>query len=226
MDPQVEIIQSMAVEVVKSPHNAIRDVLQAMVKVDSHGVFFEPSCQFCHSRNRDAAEKLHANPPTAGDRDLMVKEFFAKVDENISTDSVKNHIKNHVNRASLELMKLEYIDHLTHIAEQRLTSLESVHFMMAVLRERVAALATVPDDSPRLVDMKTKAATSIAKAYAQQVEIQAKILGEMAGRGELIAIPKARFVQTMQAALQSVKSPEEQQAILKLFEEMDRCSEE
>ena len=226
MEPKGEMIKPMAVEALSSPQHALRDALQALVRVNSKGIYHETSCQFCQSPNREEAEKLFANPLRVGDRYGIVKEFLDSRSDNLSIDVVHNHIDNHLNRAAQELVKLEYMDYLTSVANHKLTSLESVNFMMAVLRERVAALSVIPDSSPRLIEMKVKAVTSIAKAYAQQIEIRAKILGEMAGQGELVAIPKQRFIQAMQSALESVKDPVEQQVILKLFEDMDRTSEE
>ena len=225
-EPKGEMIKPMAVEALASPQHALRDALQALVKVNSKGIYHESSCQFCQSPSREEAEQLYAKPVGAGDRYLQVKALLDSRNDNLSIDVIRNHIDNHLNRAALELLKLEYMNHLTAIANHKLSSLESANFMMAVLRERVAAVATIPDNCPKLIEMKVKATTSIAKAYAQQTEIRAKILGEMAGQGELVAIPKLRFIQAMESALQSVKDPAEQQVILKLFEEMDRTSEE
>ena len=203
----------------------LNSMMDALVHLGQGDVFFETTCSFCRSAKRADAERLYDNPVGNIARDLAVQKFLADAGESISIDVVRNHVAWHRQRGEIELRRREYITSLASIANVDKSSLTRIRLVMAALEERMAATGSISSDSPRVQAQKTKDINALAKTMTACIEIQAKILGEMRGRGEMVSMPKQRFKVAIENALRNARTTEERQALLKVFEEMEEASE-
>jgi len=221
--PKTDLVVSpMKLDIIGPPKNSLRDVLRDLVRLNSTGLFHEVTCAFCRSPQREAAEQLYENPVGAGSREAALQALFSNAGESLSLEVIRNHIDYHRTRAAEELRKLEYIEHLSSICETEQRTLGYIRLMLAALLERQADIGSMPAETMKAKSSKTASTVSIAKAAATLLELQAKILGEMAKRGEVIALPRQAFRLAMERALQAAKNPDEQKLLLSVFEEMSQ----
>jgi len=217
-----------ALAVIESSPPGVRDLFSAVINLSDGGVYYEPSCLFCSSRNRVEAERLWSS------FDIMVKNpeerisaFFASVGETISVDVVKNHIVAHMGRGDAEIRKLEYISRLAAISGNQMTSMSQAQLATAAVLECLSTVgAVVPSkglSGGKAAEIKANMVTRLVKTWADLMELQAKMSGEMWNEGKMVAIPTSDFFKIFDDSLKKARTPDERNAIASILDNLTKA---
>jgi len=215
----------------KPVSSGIADILSAIVNISETGVYHEPTCIVCSSPHRQDSEKVW-NGCEAGikDREVRVSQYFVSVGEVVSEDAIKNHMNNHLGRGDAELRKVEYIARLSNLSSFGMTTMDQVKIGMAAVMECLTgAGAIVPTkimSYAKAQEVKAKVVTQLVKTWTDLLALQAKILGEMDDKGELVKLPKDAFMKVFDDALTNAKTQGDRDLISSIMKGLETITEQ
>lgn len=219
--------QNQSTEIVVTPRSTLREALLATVRLDSQQRFFDATCAICRSKHREDVERLYAHPVGPTDRALQVVKFLEEKGESVTLPEVRNHRVCHMEEAAeTELRRAAYMEQLLAIANSEKSNMDRLRLVMAALEERLFATVALPGNNAHIQSQKTKDVATITKSMTQVIALMLEIVGEMADRGEVVAIPKNKFKQVIEKAIGEAKTVEEKQAILRLFKAVGQEAKE
>ena len=206
----------------------IREILASVINVSSSGRYYEPSCGFCSSRHRDAAEEMIAAFDLGvTNREERVSSFFSSVHEEVSTDVIRNHVTSHMNRGDIELRKVEYVSRLASLTGSQMTNLAQAKLATAAVLECLSGVGSIVPTkglSPaKAQEMKTAVVTKLVKTWTDLIQIHSKLSGELWDEGKMIAIPSSDFQRVFDDALNGAKTPDERRLIAGLLDGLTKA---
>jgi len=219
----------LQIDLLKSSKGTLKQYLSGVLNLNESGVFLEPTCMFCRSKTRTEAESLWRSVVgLANNKEVEVRKLFLTAGEDIPLEVIRHHIKNHLDRAEAELRKVEAISKISALNDVKVSTLETVQLLISACWERMMATQEMqaPNAATRhLVEsQKTKDITTIMKTMNSLLQLQASILGEMQGRGELISIPVDKFKDVFAKRLLILETKEEKKMILGIMEELTKAN--
>lgn len=217
-----------ALAVIESSPPGIREILSAVINLSDGGIYYEPSCLFCASRSRTEAERLWAS------FDIMVKNpeerisaFFSSAGEAIPIDVIKNHITAHMGRGDIEIRKVEYVSRLAALSGNQMTTLSQSKLATAAVLECLSNVgAIVPTKGlsvSKAMEIKATIVTRLVKTWADLMEMQAKMSGEMWNEGKMVAIPTSDFYRIFDDSLKNAKTPDERSAVANILDNLTKA---
>jgi len=194
---------------------AIDSLLSQVINLNNEQMLHEPTCLICSSPLRKEAEEAwdsNQSQPKA-----VVKIFEEKSSTTISQDVVTNHMKYHKDRAVKELQKVEYVDRIKRLSNGQMTTLDRIEMCLSILTERLMAInSLVPcgDKSQADIDkLKSSETDRLMKTFGTFLKLQAQIQGELKEKGEVISIPKGRFIDVFQNTILNAQNDREREII-------------
>ena len=223
---------SQTLAIIDSSPPGIREILSSVVNVSGSGRYYEPSCAFCKSRNRDDAERLVESFDIAvrqHDAESRVSSFFTSVGEDVGTDVVRNHVTSHMNRGDVELRKVEYVSRLAALTGSQITTLSQARLAMAAVLECLGSVGVISPTrglSPaKAQEMKTSVVTKLVKTWVDLMAIQAKLNGELWDEGKMVAIPTVDFHRIFDEALNAARTPDERKLIVRVLDGLTNATQ-
>lgn len=210
-----------AVNVYKASDGSMREFLSSVINLSDSGAFCEPTCPICISRNRAMAEsKFRQDDEKNFDKKCeSVRKFFLARNEDITEACAKNHFGNHLNQGENELKKLEFVNKLEALNATDRSTLDRLKILISALQERLISTVELEQEA------RGKELVSISKAMTSVLELRAKIMGEMKGRGEVITIPTDKFNMAFEKALSKAKKKEEIEFITSIMDDLSMSDE-
>ena len=217
-------------DLVKLVPSKFRELFGALIKINEHGIFTEPSCSFCISKYRSEAESIFLKTPQY-DNDKYIKThmFLSEKGEQFSIDIVKNHCNNHINQGESQLRKIEYINTIDNIASIKQSTLEELDVMLAALKERMIEINKIIGDSrTSKIDaevIKSNVITQISKSFSSLLKLRSELLGEMKQSGEMLSISRFKFKEIFNEALDKAKNEGEKNIIAELLKNLSKSED-
>lgn len=214
--------QPSQVDIYRAGNVGIRDFLSAVVNLSDSGVFNEPTCPLCLSKHRSMAESRFIKDEEEEDFDKKcdsIKKFLLARNEDISISIVKNHFRSHLNQGENELKKLEYVNKLATLNTTDRSTLDRLRILMDALQERLVSGVELSQEN------RGKELVAISKAMTSILELRAKMMGEMKGRGEVITITLEKFNMTFEKAFGRAKRKEEIELIESIMDSLSMSDE-
>jgi len=207
-----------AMSVIDSSPLGIRDMLAAVINVSATGTYHEPSCVFCGSQHRAAAEHMISSFDLGvRDPEVRIAQFFNSVGETVSADVVRNHISTHMNKGDIELRKLEYVAKLANMANGQMTTLSQAKLAAAAVMECITSSGSIVPTkglSPaKAQEMKASVISKLVKSLIDVMTAQAKLSGQMWDDGKMVAIPSSDFHRVFDKALNDAQTTDERRLI-------------
>ena len=217
-DPSPDSSATHQMSIIDSSSPGIRDMLSSVINVSATGTYHEPSCVFCGSQHRIAAENMIASFDLGvRDPETRISRFFHSVGEEVSVDIVRNHISTHMNKGDIELRKLEYVARLASMANGQMTALSQAKLAAAAVMECITSSgAIVPTkglSSAKAQEIKASVISKLVKSLIDVMAIQAKLSGQMWDDGKMVAIPAHDFQRVFDKALNDAQTPDERRLI-------------
>ena len=210
----------------------VREILSSVVNISGSGRYYEPSCAFCRSRNRDDAEHLVESFDIAvkqHDAESRVASFFTSVGEEVGPDVVRNHVTSHMHRGDVGLRQAEYISRLAVLTGSQMTTLSQARLAIAAVLECLGSVGTITPTrglSPaKATEMKAAVVTKLVKTWVDLMAIQAKLNGELWDEGKMVAIPTADFHRVFDEALNTSRTPDERKLICKVLDGLTNATQ-
>lgn len=211
---------SNTLSIIEASAPGVREILSSVINISESGLYYEPSCKFCSSRNRAEAERLFSSFDQfsrPSENENKISSYFTSVGETIGLDIIRNHISSHMNRGDLELKKVEYISRLASLTGSQMTTLSQAKLAQATVLECLGSVgAIVPGknlSAAKAVEMKATVVNKLLKTWIDIMTIQAKLNGEMWDEGQMIAIPVSDFQRVFDDALNSANTQDERKLI-------------
>jgi len=200
-----------------------------VLNLSSAGVFLEPTCSFCCSKTRTEAESLwRQTVGLAPNKEVEVRKLFLSAGEDIPLEVIRHHIKNHLDRAEAELRKVETINRISALNSVKVSTIDQIQILQSACMERLMAIAEMQAPTPALRNavegQKNKDTAAIIKTMQGLLSLQASILGEMKGRGELISIPVDKFKEVFAKQLSNLQTKEEKQLVISIMEDLTKVN--
>lgn len=185
-------------------------MLAQSINLNNESGLHEPTCSICCSTLRTEAEDLwDKNGVTAPISKLFKDNSGLK----ISSELIKHHMKNHKDGGEKEIRKNEFVDRVRRIYGKNVTTLDQIQLCMAIITDRIMEINSIsPSGEHSVVEIeKIKSAeiNKLTKTFGDFVKLQATILGEMRNTGEIITIPRERFINVFNDALINAQNDKE-----------------
>jgi len=210
LDPPQQTMRSL----LSKDSKKIDDMLSQVINLNNDNEMHEPTCAICSSAIRKDAEEVWDH--THKNKDI-IKLFEERTGLAISRDVVENHMLNHKSGGIKEIQKVEYIDRIKRLYGKNTTTLDKIDFCLSILTERVMGVnSLVPNSNQSASDIEKIKSSETARLMAQFgnfCKLQATIMGEMKDQGELISIPKDKFVNVFHTAIANANNDRERQLI-------------
>jgi hypothetical protein len=205
-------------------------VLGSVIKINDKGIFVEPSCPFCLSKNRAEAEAIFLKTPQyQNDKYDNTLKFLVEKGEQFSIDVVKNHCKNHIDQGELQLRKIEYINTIDNISSVKQSTIEEIDIMLAALKERLIETNKMASDSrTSKIDvemLKSNVVAQISKSFSALLKLRSELLGEMKNSGDVIVIDRTKFKRIFNEALDIAKNEDEKAVIVSLLKNLSKSED-
>jgi hypothetical protein len=218
------------VDIFQPNTSKVRDLFSAIIKLNHAGTFHEPTCPVCSHPLRSEAEDLYMGMSKHNaSRFKEIKEFFLSKNEKITIDAIKNHFQCHVDEGDSQLRKIEYIETLDNLVSIKMSTIEEVDLMLAALKERMLEVAKLsPDRTESRSDIeqaKSNMINQTSKSVSNLLQLRAKLLGEMRENGEVVVIPRNKFKEAFNNALQKVRNDDEKQLIVELLKDISNAED-
>ena len=218
-----------SIDLLKSTKGSLKDYLSMVLNLNESGVFLEPTCMFCCSKTRIEAEAawrgIVALPAS---KEVEVRKIFLSVGEDVPIEVIRHHIKNHLDRAEAELRKIETINKISALNSVKVSTLDQIQLLQSACMERLMAIAEMqaPNASMRNIveGQKNKDTATIIKTMQGLLSLQAAIMGEMKGRGELLSIPVDKFKEVFAKNLANLQTKEEKFLVMGIMEELTKAN--
>ena len=210
------------VDVYKSSGNSIREFLSAVVNLSESGFFCEPTCPICVSKYRPVSEAKFNQDSEEKDFEKKcdnIRKFFLSRNEDISIPVIRNHFGNHLNQGENELKKREYVNRLATLNVVDRSTLDRLRILMDALQDRLISTVELNQE------LRGKELVAISKTMTQILELRAKIMGEMKGRGEVITIPLDKFNMTFEKALRKARTKEDIDFVTEIMDDLSMSDE-
>jgi hypothetical protein len=220
-DENTAIVKPSPVDVYKAENRGIKEFLSAVVNLSDSGAFCEPTCPLCLSKNRATAEaRFEKDTETDFQKKCdTIKKFFLARNEEMGISVLRNHFANHLNQGENELKKLEYVNKLATLNTTDRSTLDRLRVLMDALQERLVSGVELNQET------RGKELVAISKAMTSILELRAKIMGEMQGRGEVITIPIDKFNNTFEKALFKAKGKEQIDLVTLIMDSLSMSDE-
>ena len=216
-------------DLLRSAKGSLKDYLSMVLNLNDAGIFLEPTCVFCCSKTRTEAESLWRQ--TVGlpqNKEVEVRKLFLSVNEDVPLEVIRHHFKNHLDRAEAELRKVETINKISALNSVKVSTLDQIQLLVSACMERLMAIAEMQAPTPSLRNavesQKNKDSAMIMKTMQGLLSLQANILGEMKGRGELISIPVDKFKEVFAKNLANLQTKEEKMLVIGIMEELTKAN--
>ena len=176
--------------------------LVQLINLNDDGIFHEPTCIICSSPNRKEIEQKWAETK----KHKEVKDLAKALGNiKISDDTIDNHMLFHYSAGVRERQQLEYIDRIRRVSSAELTTLDKISLASAALIERLQGVNSITPDQKvsrqEIEKIKSQETSRLMNSFNQLLKLQASIMGEMKSNGELITIPRERFVEVFNEVL-------------------------
>jgi hypothetical protein len=201
--------------------------LSQAINLSDANTFHEPTCPICSSPYRKEVEEKWVSTKSHEEVQGVLKRSTVKV----SNDIINNHMRHHYDKGIKELQKVEYTNKLRRINSSRnMSTLEQIGFGISVISERLIGLnSIVPDGDMTQAEVeKVKSAETnkLMATYSKYIKMQADLMGEMKNTGEMINIPKDKFINFFNEALVAADSDEEKKIINKILNKLGSLAQE
>ena len=218
------------VDVVKQAPSGIRSLFPSVIKLNSDGIFVEPSCPFCLSQNRTEAESIFIKTPQYdNNKYTATKEFLDSKGEKFSIDLVKHHCNSHVNQGENQLRKQEYINTIDNISSIKISTIDEVDLLISALKERQIETARLVADSKtskvEVEVIKSNIMAQLSKSFASLLKLRSELLGEQKESGDVIIISRLKFKQVFNEAIENAKGDEEKTLIIGLLKSLSKAED-
>ena len=210
------------VDVYRASGGCTRDFLSAVINLSESGFFCEPTCPICISKNRPIAESNFIKDSEEKGFEKKcesIRKFFLSRNEEIGTSVIRNHFANHINQGENELKKREYVNKLAALNEVDRPTLDRLRVLMDALQERLISTVELGQEA------RGKEIVAISKTMTQVLELRAKIMGEMKGRGEVITIPLEKFNMAFEKALRKARNKDELDFVSDIMNDLSSSDE-
>jgi hypothetical protein len=149
----------------------------------------------------------------------------------ISEGMIDNHIKNHCHKVERELQKAEFINKVSRVYTSTNTStLEKIGHSMAVIDAQIVELnAITPNGDMSQAEVEKIKASETKKLLdtkAKFIKMQADLMGEMRNAGEMINIPKDKFINFFNESILNAENDEEKSIIQKILSDLANLGQE
>lgn len=203
----------------KKDFDQVDSMLAQMININNSKALHEPTCVICSSKLRaDAEDSWDKNRRTA----LIVEMFKKQANINIGRDVVVNHMDYHKDRGVQEIHKVEYVDRIRRLYGKNVTTLDRLDLCLAVLTERLMQINSLAPNheksAPEIEKIKSSETVKLMGTYGNLLKLQATILGEMKDNGEIITIPRQRFVEVFNLAITSARNDREREIIKSILD--------
>jgi hypothetical protein len=197
----------------------VDEMLAQSVNLSNDSRLHEPTCPICCSPLRVEAEDIWDKD---GSRTSPVCQLFKeKSTLSVGAEVVRNHMKNHKDGGVAEIKKVEFIDRVRRLYGKNVTTLDRIDLCLAVITERLMQINSLsPSGDKSLVDIekiKCGETNKLMATYSNLLKIQANILGEMKDNGELISMPRDKFVRVFNDAIISANTNREREIITQIL---------
>ena len=194
----------------------LEDLLSGLVNLNEVGVFVHPNCPICNSLVRFRAEKKWLESRNAD----SIMEFFIDHGEEYSVPIIKHHMERHLSASQEDIRKREWIDKVVNIQKAGSTTLDNLDLALAAISERmvsISALEDIEEPLSKVEKIKSDALCNLTSKMHSLLQLRAKMLGEMLGSGEMLAINTSDFTKMFEELLNEARSVEEKQIIDRVF---------
>ncbi|MCK9433901.1 MAG: hypothetical protein M0R32_03560 [Candidatus Cloacimonetes bacterium] len=204
-----------------SDGGGIREFLSSVINLADSGAFCEPTCPICLSKHRATSEsRFEKDEEEKFDKKCdSIKKFFLARNEEMGISVIRNHFNNHLNQGEVELRKLEYVNRLATLNTTDRSTLDRLRVLMDALQERLVSGVELSQEN------RGKELVAISKAMTSILELRAKIMGEMQGRGEVITIPADKFNMAFEKALTRARGKEEIELVTSIMDSLSMSDE-
>jgi hypothetical protein len=198
-----------------------------IINLSDANTYHEPTCPICSNPKRKAAEDKWFETKTHKDVHEILKDSKIKISDGI----IDNHIKNHCQRVERELQKVEFIDRISRVyASSNTSTLEKIGHSIAIIDAQIVELnaITANGDMSQAEVEKVKAGETkkLLDTKAKFIKMQADLMGEMRNAGEMINIPKDKFINFFNEAILNAENDEEKSIIQKLLSDLAKLGQE
>jgi len=204
----------------------IEKTLSQTVNLSSGNVIHEPTCLICSSIYREDVEKKWVETKKHSE---VRKVIRTKNANSISDSVIDNHIRFHYERGIREIQKVEYINKITRLNSTEMTTLDRIKFALSALTERIMEINSItPSGDYTQADIERIKSSEVSKlmgTYGKFAKLQADLLGEMNKNGELISIPKAKFIAFFNEAIVNAKTDTEREIINRTLTQLGSLSQ-
>jgi len=217
---ETEEEESSTITPYKKDFDQVDSMLSQAINLTGDGKLHEPTCPICCSNIREEIEDMYDRGARPTD---VTKEFREKTNTKISVDILRNHMNNHKDKGVDEIRKVEYADRVRRFygTGQNVTTMDRIEFGMAVLTERLMEINSISpsgDKSPAEIQkIKNSETNKLMATFGNFLKLQATIMGEMRDHGEMIFIPRDKFVNVFNEAITEASTDRERENLVKLL---------
>jgi hypothetical protein len=212
----IELTKEVEVETnYNSGFDQVDSMLSQVVNLSSKNDFYEPTCPICSSEIREEAECLWED---GGKKASLVSQLFKdKTTLKVSAEIVKNHMRNHKDGGQTEIKKVEFINRVRRLYGKNVSTIDRIDLCLAVITERLMQINSLASDGRKsaidIEKIKTAETNKLMATYSSLLKIQATILGEMKNNGEIISIPREKFITVFNEAISNSQTAREREVI-------------
>jgi hypothetical protein len=190
-------------------------MLSNAIKLSSDSQMHEPTCPICCSPLRTEAEDLwDQNSRTV----QPIKDLFkSKSGLKVSAEIIRHHMKNHKD-ASQELRKVEFIDDVRRLYNTEATTLDEIKLCLSIITSQIMSINSLgpshDHSAAEIQKLKSAETNKLMGTYSNLIKLRAQILGEMKDNGEIISIPRDKFIRVFNEAVAEAQNDRETQIIM------------
>jgi len=194
-------------------------MLSQAIKLSSDSQMHEPTCPICCSPLRTESEDMwDENPRSSASIKSMFKD---KSGLKVSAELIKHHMKNHKD-ASSELRKVEFIDDVRRLYNTEATTLDEIKLCLSIITSQIMSINSLgpshDHSQAEIQKLKSAETNKLMGTYSSLIKLRAQILGEMKDSGEIISIPREKFIRVFNDAITEASTDREREIITDILQ--------
>ena len=204
--------------------NQVEKIFSQAINLANDGQFHESTCVICCSPLRDEAEDAwDQGRATAPIKKLFKEKSTQKVNDSL----IKNHMKNHKDGGIRELKKVEYVDKIKRLyGGGSVTTLDRLDLSLAIITDQILEVNSLEPSGDKswadIQKIKSGETNKLMATFCNITKLQATITGEMKDSGEIISIPRDKFISVFNEAIISAKNDREREIITGILDGLNK----
>jgi hypothetical protein len=190
-------------------------MLSQAIKLSSDSKMHEPTCPICCSVLRTEAEDMwDQNSRSVAPIKAMIKDRSGL---KVGAEIIRHHMKNHKD-VSNELRKVEFIDEVRRLYSTEATTLDEINLCLSIITAQIMSINSLGPShdysEADIVKLKSAETTKLMGMRRDYIKLRSQILGEMKDNGEIISIPRDKFIKVFNDAVAEAQGDRETEIIM------------